>query len=220
LQTLLQKIKGRPEEKLVSTAVLRSMKQARYSAENLGHFGLAARHYTHFTSPIRRYPDLVAHRRSVRAFVEREKRTDHPNGEALVDVARVSSERERIAVEAERDSIELKKVEFMQRHLGSDFFGTISGVAQFGVFVLLDDFYVEGLVHVSSLEDDFYTFYEEQYALVGEHSGRRFRLGDRVQVQVAQVNREERKLDFVLLEQLDRAQLQPRARRSKRRAHR
>jgi ribonuclease R len=220
LQNLLQKTKGRPEEKLLSTALLRSMKQARYNHENLGHFGLAARYYTHFTSPIRRYPDLVAHRLSVRAFVERDKRTTHSGAASLADIARTSSERERVAVEAERDSIELKKVEFMQRHLGSDFSGTISGVAQFGVFVLLDDFYVEGLVHVSSLEDDFYTFYEEQYSLVGEHSGRRFRLGDRVQVQLAQVNREERKLDFVLLQQLDRAQLQTKSQRPKRRAYR
>jgi ribonuclease R len=101
-------------------------------------------------------------------------------------------------VDAERDSIELKKVEFMERHLGDEFGGTISGVAAFGFFVLLDEFFVEGLVHVSSLEDDYYQFREEMYALVGEHGHRRFRLGDRVRIQVARVNREERKIDFVI----------------------
>ncbi|MGH7470468.1 MAG: ribonuclease R, partial [Longimicrobiales bacterium] len=196
IQSLLQAIKGRPEEKLLATVVLRSMKQARYSAENLGHFGLAARYYTHFTSPIRRYPDLVAHRLAVRAFVDRAA-AGAATAHLLPDIARIASERERVAVEAERDSIELKKVEFMQQHLGSEFSGTISGVAQFGVFVLLDEYYVDGLVHVSSLEDDYYSFFEEQYALVGEHSGQRFRLGDRVRVQVVAVHLEARKIDFL-----------------------
>jgi ribonuclease R len=118
----------------------------------------------------------------------------------LPEIARISSERERVAVDAERDSIELKKVEFMERHLGDEFKGTIAGVAAFGFFVLLDDYYVEGMVHVSSLDDDYYQFRQERYEIVGEHSGRRFRLGDRVQVQVARVNRDERKIDFVILE--------------------
>jgi ribonuclease R len=138
----------------------------------------------------------------------------------LPEIAEIASERERVAVDAERDSIELKKVEFMQRHLGDEFSGTISGVAQFGCFVLLDDFYVEGLVHVSSLEDDYYDFREEQYALVGEHSGQLFRLGDRVRVQVSAVNIEERKIDFVLLEHLDRADIQPRGKRKRQRSYR
>ena len=220
IQNLLERVKGRPEEKLLSTIVLRSMKRARYSHENLGHFGLAARYYTHFTSPIRRYPDLVAHRLSIRAFVDREEGSGEATINLLPEIADISSERERVAVDAERDSIELKKVEFMERHLGDHFAGTIGGVAQFGFFVLLDDFYVEGLVHVSSLEDDYYAFREEQYALVGEHSGQIFRLGDRVRVQVSAVNIEERKIDFVLLEHLDRADVQPRKKRKRQRAHR
>ena len=219
IQNLLSAIRGRPEEKLLSTVVLRSMKQARYSEQNLGHFGLAARYYTHFTSPIRRYPDLVAHRLALRAFLDVEDPTESTVA-LLPDIARIASERERVAVDAERDSIELKKVEFMERHLGSEFAGTISGVAQFGLFVLLDEFYVEGLVHVSSLEADYYNFHEEQYALVGEHSGYQFRLGDRVRVQVAAVNREERKIDFVLIQHLDRAQVQPRRQRRSARAYR
>lgn len=212
IQGLLQSIKGRPEEKLLSTIVLRSMKQARYSHQNVGHFGLAARFYTHFTSPIRRYPDLVAHRLAIRAFVDQEQRAQDGTGPLLPDIARLTSERERVAVDAERDSIELKKVEFMERHRGAEFDATVSGVAQFGFFVLLDDYFVEGLVHVSALEDDYYSFYEEQYALIGQHGGQQFRLGDRVRVQVAAVNREERKIDFVLLEHLDRAQVRARPR--------
>jgi ribonuclease R len=193
-------VRGRPEENLLSTVVLRSMKQARYSHENLGHFGLAARTYTHFTSPIRRYPDLVVHRLSARALIDRERLPVTLREEVLPDIARLTSERERVAVEAERDSVDLKKVEFMERHLGAEFTGTISGVTAFGLFVLLDDFFVEGLVHVSWLVDDYYLFVEEQFALVGERTKRRFRLGDRLRVQVAAVNREERKIDFRLLE--------------------
>ena len=198
IQKLLTRVRGRPEESLLSTAVLRSMKQARYSRENLGHFGLAADRYTHFTSPIRRYPDLVVHRLCGRYFIDGE-RPGPGLADALETVARISSERERVAVAAERDSIELKKVEFMERHLGTEFDGTISGVRAFGFSVLLDAFHVEGLVHVSSLEDDYYVFVEERYELVGESRGRRFRMGDRVRIQVSAVERESRHIDFILV---------------------
>lgn len=201
LQRLLTRVRGRPEENLISTVVLRSMKQARYSAENEGHFGLAARYYTHFTSPIRRYSDLVVHRLVGRAFIDGETLPESLREETLPMVARITSERERIAVEAERDSVDLKKVEFMEQHLGAEFTGTISGVTSFGFFVLLDQFFVEGLVHVSNLEDDYYLYLEEQYALVGEHRRRRFQLGDTVRVQVASVDREERKIDFLLVDE-------------------
>lgn len=198
LQRLLSTVRGRPEENIVSTVVLRSMRQARYSHENAGHFGLAARDYTHFTSPIRRYPDLVAHRLAGRAFIDGESLPESLREEVLPTIARLASERERVAVEAERDSVDLKKVEFMERHLGDEFTGTISGVTAFGLFVLLDDFFVEGLVHVSTLEDDYYVFLEEQYALVGEHRRRRFQLGDRIRVQVASVDRDDHRIDFLL----------------------
>jgi ribonuclease R len=200
LQRLLERIKGKPEERLLSTVVLRSMRQARYSHENLGHFGLAAKFYTHFTSPIRRYPDLIVHRVCAHAFLNEENVRQAMNTTNLPEIARVSSTRERVAVDAERDSIEMKKVEFMERHVGDEFKGTVSSVTAFGIFVLLDDFYVEGLVHVSSLEDDYYQFIEEQYALIGERTRRRFRLGDAVKIRVARVDKEERKIDFVLLD--------------------
>ena len=198
VQRLLAAAEGKPEAGLISTVVLRSMKQARYSEQSLGHFGLATSSYTHFTSPIRRYPDLIVHRLAAAIFID--GRAPWLDEERLADVARTSSERERIAVAAERDSKDLKKVEFMQRHLGSDFQGTISGVTAFGFFVLLDDFFVDGLVHVSSLDDDYYLFLEDQHALVGERTKRRFRTGDRVRVKVARVDLEERRIDFQLMD--------------------
>jgi ribonuclease R len=202
LQKVIAQFEDRPEESLVSTVVLRSMKQARYSEKGVGHFGLATDHYTHFTSPIRRYPDLVVHRLAGRALVDGDRVPEELRTQYLPGVARRSSERERVAVSAERDSVDLKKVEFMRQHVGDVFDGTVSGVTSFGLFVLLDRFFVEGLVHVSSLADDYYVFLEEQFALVGEHTRRRFRLGDRLKVQVAAANLEARKIDFVLAEVL------------------
>lgn len=197
LQRVLERARGRPEENLISTVVLRSMKQARYSTEKAGHFGLAASHYTHFTSPIRRYPDLVVHRLCAARFADGAP-VDRDTAAVLPEAARLASERERIAVAAERDSVELKKVEFMERHLGDVFHGTISSVTAFGFFVLLDAFFIEGLVHVSSLEDDYYVYVEDQYTLVGENRRRRFQLGDRLRVQVAAVSLATRKIELVL----------------------
>lgn len=197
LRRLLSQVEGKPEGPLLSTATLRSMKQARYSAENVGHFGLATEHYTHFTSPIRRYPDLVIHRIAGAALVKGEAHPRYHDEDELAAIAEHSSHRERIAEAAERDSVDLKKVEFMERHLGSTFHGTVSGVTAFGFFVLIDDYHVEGLVHVSSLDNDYYVFFEDQYSLVGERTRTRFRLGDRVRVQVAAVDRHERQVDFL-----------------------
>jgi ribonuclease R len=191
-------MEGTPQEQLVSTVTLRSMRQARYSPENLGHFGLASEAYAHFTSPIRRYPDLVVHR-GLKRWLADPKAARRQSLEQLADVASTSSERERRAVQAERDSVDAMKVEFMERHLGDEFAGTISGVAAFGIFVLLDDFHVDGLVHVSSLTDDYYHYVETQHALVGRRRRRKYRLGDPVRVQVARVDREARRIDFELL---------------------
>lgn len=198
LQNLIEQVRGRPEAKLLSTVVLRSMRQARYSEENNGHFGLAAPYYTHFTSPIRRYPDLLLHRICATRYLGDEG--GRLTAEQIAPIARLSSERERIAEAAERDSIEMKKVQYMERHLGAEFSGTISDVRAFGFFVLLDDVFVDGLVHVSSMEDDYYAFHEDAYSLVGQNTGRTFRLGDRVRVQVASVDREARRIDFIALE--------------------
>ncbi len=201
LQSILEKAKGKPEEKLINMLILRSLKQARYSEINAGHFGLATDRYTHFTSPIRRYPDLVVHR-----IVRQVSRQGFPSKEKirrweemLPPIAERTSERERIAVEVERESVEMKKIEFLEDMLGEVLSGTISQVMPFGFFVELDNLFVEGLVHVESLADDYYVFYEKHLALIGEHNKRRFRLGDRVKVQVARVNKEERKIDLVLV---------------------
>jgi ribonuclease R len=199
LQAVLERVQGRPEEALISTVVLRSMQRAIYSPENLGHFGLATDHYAHFTSPIRRYPDLVTHRVVIRALIEGGPVPD-TWAEALAETAERCSLREQAAARAERDSVALKKIEFMERHLGDDFEGTVAGVTSFGFFVLLDAYFVEGLVHVNSMDDDYYEFRENEYALVGSRRGRRFRLGDRVRIRVARVDREERHVDFMLLE--------------------
>ncbi len=200
LQKVLDRVEGRPEEALISTVVLRAMNRARYDPVNVGHFGLGSEAYAHFTSPIRRYPDLVLHRVVIRALVEGRPVPEDWGGEYLKGVSEQASEREKTAQQAERDSVEMKKIEFMRRHLGEDFSGTISGVVSFGFFVVLDDFFVEGLVHVSTLNDDYYSFLEEAYSLVGQRTKRRFRLGDRVRVQVVRADKEERKIDFLLLE--------------------
>ena len=203
LERILVAVRGRPEEQLVSTVVLRSLQKAMYSPENLGHFGLALNDYAHFTSPIRRYPDLVTHRVVVRGLVEGEPIPDDWY-EGLADVAEQSSLREQAAQSAERDSVDLKKIEYMERHLGDEFDGTVSGVTAFGAFVLLDEVFVDGLLHVNSLDDDYYEFRESEYALVGSRKGRRLRLGDRLRIQVARVDREERKVDFRLVSRVDR----------------
>jgi ribonuclease R len=201
VQTLLEAVKGRPDEHLVSNVVLRSLKRAVYDRENLGHFGLASSAYLHFTSPIRRYPDLVVHREVARTLVAGgAPRSRDPD--ELQSVADQASAREQAAAEAERDSVALKKVEFMERHLGGEFEGRVAGVQAFGFFVTLDDFFVDGLVHVNSLDDDYYRLREDAYALVGDRGGRRFQLGDRVRVRVTRVDKEARHVDFLLLEKL------------------
>jgi ribonuclease R len=194
---LVAAMKGKPQEQLVTTVALRSMKQAAYSAENRGHFGLASEAYLHFTSPIRRYPDLVVHRQLGR-WLDNPKSARKMDRRKLEDMAEHTSDRERRAERAERDSVDLKKIEFMERHLGEDFSGTISGVTAFGLFVLLDDFHVDGLVHVSTLQNDYYSFIEEEHALVGRRKRARYRLGDTLQVRVVRVDRERRRIDFEL----------------------
>ncbi|CAN5827231.1 ribonuclease R [soil metagenome] len=199
---IIEQARGKREEELVNTVILRSMKQARYQVDNIGHFGLAATDYTHFTSPIRRYPDLEIHRllKQIQAG-ERWKDEREKQLARLERIASHSSVEERNAVDAERASIDLKKVEFMERHIGDEFEGTISGVTSFGMFVRLNQYFVEGLIHLHDLSDDYYEFHEGKYALIGRNTGRRFRLADAVQVRVESVNKEKRQIDFALLDQ-------------------
>jgi ribonuclease R len=185
---VLKHAAGRPEERLVNTVLLRSMQQARYAAEALGHFGLATDCYTHFTSPIRRYPDLVVHRLLA---------GERPPSD-LAAIAEESSRRERIAMDAEREVVQLKKIQLMQDRVGETHDGFVGGVAPFGAFVELTDVFVEGLVHVTTLGDDFYDYLEREHCLRGRRTGRRLRIGDAVRVTVAGVSIERRRIDLTL----------------------
>jgi ribonuclease R len=205
-QLILRQIEGKPEAKLVSYLLLRTMKLARYHEENLGHFGLATDMYAHFTSPIRRYPDLVVHRalRALRHGGPDPERAAQLK-EALPEMGRHLSEMERRADEAERELIEWKKVRFMADKLGDVFRGYITGVQAFGLFVELNDVYVSGLVHVSSMTDDYYLFDEKAHLLKGENTKKVYRLGDKVEVQIVRVDLERRQIDFALVDVLERA---------------
>jgi ribonuclease R len=203
-QKLVERMRGTPEEKPIAFLMLRTMQKARYDASNLGHFGLAATSYTHFTSPIRRYPDLVVHRRlrELRRGQIHEDRKDELI-EELPEVARHTSERERRADEAERELVQWKKVRFMADKVGDEFEGFITGVTAFGLFIELVEHFVEGMVHVSSMADDYYRFLEKSHSLLGENTRKTYRLGDKVRVQVVRVDKERRQIDLGLVEILD-----------------
>jgi ribonuclease R len=198
LQGISQRVHGQPEEKLINYLLLRSLKEARYSPENAGHFGLACDCYTHFTSPIRRYPDLVVHRILRLLLTEGPKRVRDTFSHQLEPIAEHCSIRERQAVDAERESLETKQLQFMSGKVGDEFEGIITGVQAFGLFVELTDFLVEGLVHVSDLDDDYYIFMEDKHCLIGENTGNSYRLGDKLKVQVVRVNIDRRRMDFIL----------------------
>ena len=204
-QKLIDRMRGTPEERPIAALMLRTMQKARYDAASLGHFGLAVEHYTHFTSPIRRYPDLVVHRmlRESRQGSIADARREELE-EELPETARHSSEMERRADEAEREQLQWKKVRFMANKVGDEYSGFITGVAPFGLFVELVEHYVEGLVHVSSMADDYYRFVEQEHVLRGEHTKKSYRLGDRVEVQVVRVDMERRQVDLGLVEILER----------------
>jgi len=196
LQRVLLEVKGRPEERVVNNILLRSMKWAKYSANNVGHFGLASKSYTHFTSPIRRYPDLIVHRTLKRVLSKKDGRAPE---EVLVRKADHLSHRERVAMEAEREILGRYRVRFMKDKTGEVFKGVIGGVAAFGFFVELQDIFVEGLVRVTSLYDDYYQYHEKRYCLVGERTHKTFRIGDEVMVRVDRVDVERRHIDFGLV---------------------
>ncbi|HTK82998.1 MAG TPA: ribonuclease R [Bacteroidota bacterium] len=199
LQKLLNDVKGKDEENVINEVAIRSMAKAIYSEENIGHFGLGFKYYTHFTSPIRRYPDLMIHRlldeySRKMAQKRREKLYDQ-----LPEIAKWSSDRERVAMEAERASVKVMQIEYMKRHLGDEFDAIISGVTNFGLFVEITDLMTEGLVRVRDMEDDYYFYDEKHYALVGRRTKKRYRLGDKVRIQVVRVDPEERQMDFALV---------------------
>ena len=202
-QRLVDRIRGTPEEKPIAFLMLRTMQKARYDAANVGHFGLAAESYTHFTSPIRRYPDLVVHRtlRESRQGMSEDRREELIDD--LPDIARHSSERERRADEAERELVQWKKVRFMADKVGEEFEGYITGVSAFGLFIELIEHFVEGLVHISTMADDYYRFVEKAHILRGENTGKVYRLGDKVSVQVVRVDLERRQIDLGLVDILE-----------------
>lgn len=193
---LLRKIKGRPDEQLLQTVMLRSLQQAQYSPENVGHFGLAYEAYTHFTSPIRRYPDLLVHR-AIKACLE----GGQYNPGNWEEIGAHCSATERRADEATRDVVNWLKCFYMQDKLGEEFDGVISAVVSFGIFVALNDVFVEGLVHVSDLGRDYFHFDAARHQMLGERTGQRYRLGDKVRIRVARVDLESAKIDFVLAEE-------------------
>ena len=201
LQKVLLEAKGRPEEKVINNVLLRSMKWAKYSGKNQGHFGLASKAYTHFTSPIRRYPDLIVHRLLKKILFKKEERITE---DELAKKADHLTHRERVAMEAEREILDRYRVRFMKEKTGEEFEGVISGVNAFGFFVELKDIFVEGLVRVTSLHDDYYHYHEKRYCLVGERTHRTFRIGDEVKVRLDRVDMERRHIDFGLIGKIDK----------------
>lgn len=201
IQRFLKSAEGTPQEELINELLLRSLKKACYQPENIGHFGLAFSHYTHFTSPIRRYPDLLIHRllkelEETKSYVP-ERRAYLQ--EKLPFIGKFTSDRERLADEVEQESIKLKQIEYLKDRLGEHFSGIIAGILPFGFFVRLDDLLAEGLVRLSSMEDDYYRYDEKNKRLVGRHSRKIYNLGERVKVQLIRVNKEEREIDFNLV---------------------
>ena len=200
IQKLLGRIEGTPEEAMISRLTLRSMKQAKYTTISTGHFGLATNYYTHFTSPIRRYPDLQIHRiikENLRGKLN-DKRVDHYEN-ILDEVADQSSRMERRAEEAERDVEKMKKVQYMSRHIGEEFEGVVSGITQYGMYVELPNT-VEGMVHISNMRDDYYRYDEEHYELVGERTGRKYMLGQAVTICVEDTDKMARTIDFSIVD--------------------
>ncbi|MEK4230589.1 ribonuclease R [Solibacillus sp. FSL H8-0538] len=200
LQEIIKSIEGLPEEPVISTMLLRSLQQAKYYPESLGHFGLSTDYYTHFTSPIRRYPDLIVHR-LIRTYLingDTSKETVFQWSQVMDEIADHTSNRERRAVEAERDTDALKKAQFMFDKIGEEFQGIVSSITNFGMFIELENT-VEGLVHISNMTDDYYRFDDRQMIMIGERTGRQFRIGDEVTIRVANVTIEESSVDFEIV---------------------
>jgi ribonuclease R len=203
-QEVLHQVEGKPEQLVVHTVMLRSLQHARYDSTPLGHFGLAVQFYAHFTSPIRRYPDLIVHRVLWEVFAHRSLTADRLEtlGQQMQDNAKQSSKRELVAEEAERETVDLKKVEYIRQFMGEIFDGFVSSVTNFGMFIALPNG-IEGLVHVSSMADDYYLFNDKNYTLTGEHTKKIFKIGDGVRVQLVRASLEDRQIDFELVAKPD-----------------
>ncbi len=198
INKLLKEVEGKKEQNIIETLAIRTMAKASYSTKNIGHYGLAFKHYSHFTSPIRRYPDMMAHRLLER-YLEGGRSA---NAESTEEQCKHCSKMELTAAEAERASIKFKQVEFMKEHVGQQFHGVISGVTEWGFYVELDDNKCEGMVSIRNLDDDYYRFDEENYCIVGRRTNKKFQLGDAVRIQVAAANLVKKQLDFELIAQL------------------
>jgi ribonuclease R len=201
IQSFLASLTGKRHERVLNMLLLRSMKKAVYSPHNDGHYGLALPVYAHFTSPIRRYPDLIVHRQLDRYILGNGAGREHRDLEYYVTLGNHLTSREITTDQAERDSVKMKIAEFMERHLGEEFNGSVSGIIPIGFFVELDEYFVEGLVHVSSLDDDYYEIDEHGVAMVGKNKGRRFMIGDRLKVLVLRADKERGEVDFMVVEE-------------------
>jgi len=197
LQKLLESVKGKEEEALVNDVAIRSMAKAVYKPDNIGHYGLGFKNYTHFTSPIRRFPDLIVHK-LIYNFLKGQKPGYTYN--ALEEICDHASAQERNAVSAERVSIKLKQIEYLKNKVGEEFHGIISGVTNFGMFIELCDTLAEGLIKLRDMDDDYYKLDEKSYSIIGQRTKKKYRLGDKLTVKIMRVNEERRELDLAIVE--------------------
>lgn len=196
INKLLKDVKGKGEENMIETLAVRTMSKAKYSTENIGHYGLDFNYYSHFTSPIRRYPDIIAHR-LLQEFLDKKPSADK---DIIEEMAKHSSEMEKLAVDAERDSIKYMQVKFMEQYVGDSFEGVISGITDFGIYVEIREFGAEGLIKLRDIRDDDYKYDEKTYSAIGQRTGNQYRLGDNIKIKVIKANLERKQLDFELIE--------------------